>query len=389
MELVTYEDALTRLKRFLGGTHFARSDEDVKVAVDSAYQGLCTERKWHYYNSIWGFNTQAPVESTGTYVHSTRKLTMATATPSWVLTGAISMDGIVADVESLNTATNPSVMLMGTDRNFGQNYATSTSLTLYQEHITLPDNFRDIDVSVAGDAAGRPLSCMSPSEYVYQHQFGSVTGDPTHYCIMQDPENLGRTALFLYPAPAQVRTYRVAYRKKPRDLWYTGTEAEASETGTVTISAAAAITGSSTAFASRMAGSVFRVSSTANTVPTDKYGTNRYAEQGIIKTYTSATSLTLASAFTGTYSSARFVISDPVDIDPIMIPAFYARCRLELARLRTDTHLREQLPMLESEYERLLLEAKNTDNKISQAKQTGGGRRAWDWTNMRYSGDVG
>src|SRR5690349_4042362 len=111
MRLMTYEDALNRLKRFIGGTAFARADEDLKQAVINAYEYVTSCHKWHYYSSIFGFNTNASVESTATYVHSTRKLTMATALPSWSVAGAVQLSGIVGDVESISTSSNPSVLV--------------------------------------------------------------------------------------------------------------------------------------------------------------------------------------------------------------------------------------------------------------------------------------
>ena len=374
--LITYEDAIKRLQMFLGGTNATGLREDCKLAVSLAYEHVSKSHQWRYYRKPWGFTTDAYVSTTGTYVHSTRKLTLATATPTWSVYGEVSMNSIVGDVDSVNTATNPSVFVMGADLNFGANISTSTDASLFRTHWTLPENFRAIHAPLTGDGTCVVLRYISPAEYRTLADSGSPTGDPAYYTIMQDPDFVGRLALYLWPAPLTAISYRTIIATSPRPLWFTGTESSA-RTGTLTVSSGSRqVQGNSTTIdTERMEGSVVRFAQNNSTKPpTDQYGDNPYVNQRVITLVNAAdgaNAFQVDTAVTQTFTTVRYTISDPVDMDPIMVNAFYARCRLELADLRPETQGRNYA-QLKDNYEEVFDDAKAADCKVSEPRRPGG-----------------
>lgn len=390
MPIITYEDAARRLQQFLGGTDLVRGNEDVKLAVSMAYEGLTSEHDWRYYHTEWGFNTVASVDTTVTYTHSTLKAVLATAVSSWAVYGKLNVGNIIGEVDTLNTASNPATLVMSANINFNANVAAGTSATLFQSHFTLPELFRSIDQPLTSDGTAFPLHYITPAEYVRLLNTGSPTGEAGYYTIMQDPENIGRMALFLYPGPSTVKSYRLPYIRAPRPLWFSGSES-ASSTGTVTVSSGGvSVTGTSTTFDERMEGSVIRLGNSTTHQPTDQHGPYPYINQRVIRTWSAASgagALTLDAATTQAFSGVRFRISDPIDIDPCMIPAFYSRCRLELANLRPETHTGKMVDLLRREYERLFKDARGTDHKLSHSRRTGDMWHGADWWDLPLGDD--
>ncbi len=379
MPLVTYEDAIKRLQMFVGGTASTTVREDTKLAVTLAYEGLTQAHAWRYYRRPWGFTTDAYVSTTATYVHSTLKATLATALPTWAVYGELSMDSIVGDVDSVNTSTNPAVVVMGADLNFGEDISTSTDASLYRTHWTLPENFRSFGSPIRGDGGGQVLRYCAPNEYLSLAHSGAPTGDPCVYTIMQDPDFVGRLALYLFPAPLEVVNYRTIMVVAPRPLWFTGTES-AARTGSLTVSSGSRqVQGNSTTIdTERMEGSVVRFSASTTDPPTDQHGTNPYVNQRIITLVNAAdgaNAFQIDTAASQTFTTVKYTIADPIDIDPIMLPAFYMRCKIELANLRPET-VGRSIMQLKDQYETLYDDAVAADYKPSELRRPGGFARS-------------
>lgn len=390
MPLVTYEDATKRLQMFLGGATSTQVREDVKLAVSLAYEGLSKAHQWRYYRRPWGFTTDAYISTTATYAHSTLKATLATAAPTWAIYGELTMNSIVADVDSVATSTNPATLVMGADLNFGASIADSTTADLYRTHWTLPENFRSIHAPLTGDGTSQQLRYISPADYRSLAHSGSPIGDPAYYTIMQDPDFIGRLAMFLFPAPITAVSYRTIIGTAPRPLWFTGTES-AARAGTLTCSSGSRqVQGNSTNIdIARMEGSVVRFGDTLKT-PTDQHGDSPYINQRVISSINAADgadAFRVDTAVSQTFTAVKYTISDPLDMDPIMLNAFYARCRLELADLRPETQGRNYA-MLKDNYEELFDEAKAADHKVSDLRRPGGGLPRLHFPEMTATDDT-
>jgi hypothetical protein len=125
----------------------------------------------------------------------------------------------------------------------------------------------------------------------------------------------------------------VSYRRRPRDLRFTGTET-AARSGTVSWDGEE-ITGTGTSFTNLMVNSVIRVSSDPAKHPEPLTGMNSYSDEGLITTVTGKGSLTAWSpAGKMNYpESTKFVISDYIDLAPTAYTALLSGAEMWLARL--------------------------------------------------------
>jgi len=154
----------------------------------------------------------------------------------------------------------------------------------------------------------------------------------------------------VYPANStEVYRLDLPYRKRPRRLRYHGSES-ATSVGTISVDGST-VTGSSTAFSDKMAGSVLWVSSDS-TPPGTLDENTPYAEALLIASVESASSLTLAEEGT-TASGKGYRITDPIDFPPEGMQAMLACGEKHLARMRGWKDYR----MREGEYLRQLNQA--------------------------------
>lgn len=156
-----------------------------------------------------------------------------------------------------------------------------------------------------------------------------------YYAIRGGGQQYSGLVFEFSPPPSEAMTLTFSYTADPRPIGLIGTGVEYS-TGTVSVSGTT-VTGSGTAFSSRMLGSVIRfpVSGTS-AIPTGTAGAygndNPYAEQRVITDVASATSLTIDQSLDGTYSGAKFTIGDPLDLDyHVMLDAFLSLCEWKFA----------------------------------------------------------
>ena len=125
----------------------------------------------------------------------------------------------------------------------------------------------------------------------------------------------------------------VSYRRRPRDLRFTGTET-AARTGTISWSGNE-VYGTGTSFNNLMIGSVIRVSSDPTKAPEPLSGMNGYADEGLIIGVADTDKL-YAWSPAGKMSypeGTRFVISDYIDLAPTAYTALLSGAEVWMARL--------------------------------------------------------
>lgn len=386
MAIITYQDAVRQLQDFVGGTALARSLSDLKRAVTQAYEKTAMEHDWSYYRSTHGFATEASQNSGSVaYVHSTRQLTLSSGT--WPATAAYGKVKIGSVIGEVHERTSDTVLTMDADKNFGANIPAGTSYTWFRDTYPLPENFKAMWSPYA--ESYWKLRPITPDQWLYNSQFCPADGDPDMYAIIQDPDNIGRYAIGLYPAPSSVQTYRMIYRRSPRELWFSGDEDDA-RAGTVTVSAGGTnVTGTNTAISSRMVGSVIRFGSDAIHHPTDRHGQHPYVDQRIIASCSSGTSFTIDSASSQAFSGVKYIVSDPIDMTGRMSLAFLAKCKVELLAMRPDTPISKSYALVKAEWDETFRDARAEDNKQRALRQTGDGSFSW-WriANMPIGNDV-
>lgn len=310
----------------------------MRRAVEEAYRELPQLNSWSYYRRDAVINTVAS-QTTGSiaYTHSTRTVTLTDATfPTDAAAYRIIISGVHYEIESYTDSTH--VVLPSTS-NPGANVASGTSYTLYKSEYLLPATFRrliglwDVDqqraIQIVDDA----------SEQLLQMGCYGTPATPFAAAIRNTGETTGRLSLVFNPPPSRAVAYALRYEAVPRPFVLP----EKYSTGTVSISSgAAAVTGTGTTFPANVAGCVMRVSTSTTQEPTGFYGAlingedvdNPYSFQSIVQSYSSATSLTLLDNADQAYSTVKYSLSDPLDIeDGAMFTAFLHLCAASYAQM--------------------------------------------------------
>lgn len=327
--LLTFKDAIDHCVDFLSGHSLAAAQRDIRQAITMAMRDLEAAHEWTYYVTPGRVHLFAPYR-TGTvqYTHDDRSVNLADGTfPTWAQDAYIRIGDVVCSVESWINGTE---LILDYDLNPGADVAAGTSYTLYPAWYSLPEDF----VSLAGpwreDAWGE-LRYVSPTEWMTLDRYNNMPGTPRYYTIMGVPDLHGTFGLFIYPASDKAKSLDFVYRRKPRQLRYSG-HAASDGVGTVTCAKdEKSVTGSSTVFTAAMIGSVIRFGSDSSNIPTARDGLSPFIDERVVADWASATSITLDNGLAETVSGVKYVVSDPVDIDPVAVTAFFRCCEKQLA----------------------------------------------------------
>jgi len=102
--------------------------------------------------------------------------------------------------------------------------------------------------------------------------------------------------------------------------------------------------------------------------PTGMTDANPWAEEALIDTVASPTSLTLQAAPSGSYSGVGYYISDPVDLDESLVTALLRLIERELAIAKGMRNVGEVVQLAEM----ALRDAKAADQRNSQMREAYG-----------------
>lgn len=331
--LTTFKDVTDHLMDFLGADSGSTSDLRMcRRAALEALSDISNSHNWNYYQLVGRVNTSAAYETgTITYDHTggtyERELTLASGTwPSWAANGTVLINSIPYDVADRKSDT---IVTLSANSNPGADVAAGTTYSIYREAYPLPLNFAKLTSELFQLSSKRSLSYLKPGEWHNQKTWSGSTGIPWAYTIAGDPNYHGVQTIRFQHAPSSAEAYGFLYKRHPRRLM-----TEEYSTGTVTASGTT-ITGSSdVAFTTDHVGCVLRISTTSDPV-TGLAGSNPFTEERVVVSRTDATTLVVDSAFSGTYSSRRYILSDPVDVEPqAMLNLFLRTAELKLATIR-------------------------------------------------------
>jgi hypothetical protein len=304
----TLGDLIADLRAYAGNDTSSQKLAAVRRAAIAAFQTLLTYHDWHYYLAIGRVVTVAPY-STGTvqYTHSTRAVDLTGGTfPAWAAAGHIRIGGIYHKVATRASGTQ---LTLDSVENPGDDVAAGAEFSLVQITYPLPDDFLATDQPVVL-ANSVVLTRINPREVVFARNLEEGPAMPREYALIGADEHDGRMALTLHPPPDQVLLLENLYKRRP-----TTPKLEDESSGKVaTTAASAAVTGTSTAFTSRLVGSVFRVSATADK-PTPLDGINPYLFESRVLSVGGATALTLEDEVPETLAGVGYTISDQVDVE--------------------------------------------------------------------------
>ncbi len=186
---------------------------------------------------------------------------------------------------------------------------------------------------------------------------------------MSVPDLYGQMGLFIHPYSDAAETLDFLYKRRPRDLVYSG-HASGDYAGTVSVSSGTStLVGSATTFLSSHVGSVVRMPSTGASRPTGIEGLNPYTSQRTIASVASASSAVLDANATQAFASVGYSISDPIDMDVAMYEVFLRLCEKNIAQVRNL----ESRTLTEAEASRAMAIAKQGDFRVTARRIAGQG----------------
>lgn len=336
---LTFRDTIDMARNWLGGVADERSHIHIMQGILSGYRELTTFRKWSNYYHVERIYLHG-AESTGTiaYDDSARELEIIGGTfPSWAADGEVRVGQVVAYVETRNS---DSSLTLDSNMQFGDDIESGTDFTISQSSYTLPENFQSADTLACEESWWSAVQ-VEPRTWMANQRYDATTGPPAIWTIMGDRKLTNRLALYVNPAPSEDATLDLIIHRRPRELTHSGYEAFHSA-GTVTCTSASyTITGTGTAFESSMVGSTLRIGRDGVSIPGPRVGPDPYWFEARITAVGSATSLTIEELTTAAVVGRKYVISDPVDIDPGMTEAFLRCCEKNIGIQRRAENIRE------------------------------------------------
>lgn len=371
MEYLTYQDAIDHTFRYLGGGPSDVVLADIRSAVDFAYRELYGAHNWTYYYKHGRINTISPY-TTGniTYVASTKTVTLDGGTwPAWSADGYLRVGTAIHRVSVLVDSTT---LTLDDTLSPVNDIASSTPFILYKDSYLLPEDFLATDQGSYENSFGG-LTYTHPREWLFTQRYIYQSGMPQAFTITGEERYPGRLLIRVFPIPTDAKTIDFIYKRSPRDLKYSSVT-----TGNMSISGSTA-TSSVPVFTADMAGSVLRVSLNSKT-PSASAGLNPAALERRIASVESSTSATLASASTIPYTSAAYIISDPIDIEPqSMSTALFRACEMMIGMSR----ILKDKPDARLQYKEALGSAKEQDSRSFSRRFVGDG-----WVHRQRAKDM-
>jgi hypothetical protein len=337
--LWTLADAVEYLIDSANATGITEERRKARRAVLDAYREFPGRDEWAYFNRTGQVRTQAG-QSDGTcaYDHTGgAEERLVTLTDTTVPTAGEWFTFKVAGVEyPVETVISSTTFTLPEFSNPGADIASGTSYELFRAIYPVPLDWRVGSEIVSLSDWLSPTYC-SPNELLEAKRFnGSPQGWQQFYTVRGGPQHYGGLVFEFQPPPNSARTFTFNYQADPRPIGLIGTATEYSA-GTVAVSGTT-VTGTSTAWTTRMIGSIIRFTASTTALPTGTGGAyqndNPYTEQRVIADVTSAMSLTIDAELTGTYSGVKHTIGDPLDLDyHVMLDAFLAMCAWKFAQV--------------------------------------------------------
>lgn len=309
----TFSDLIDHVTAYAGDDAGRSATMKGRTAVVTAYKHLPTLQTWSY---LWGLGrviTNAGVgtdtdASTVAYTASTRTVTLSGATwPSWAADGYVSIANTPYAVQSVPSSTT---LILTAATAPAADIAAGTSYQLLRDQYPLPADFLSLD-EVTVNGIGTVLAYMHPRDWASERRSVTGPGSPWMFSLVGDPVRIGRSKMVVWPPPDGVYNIDFPYRRTPRPLVYdrvTDGFASVALDGVT-------VTGTGTAFKAAHVGSVIRFGVNNQDEPTGDTGLNPAAHEAIITAVASATSLTIDTAAPEAVDAAKYLISDPVDID--------------------------------------------------------------------------
>jgi hypothetical protein len=384
IEMVTWKDLVDHTIDYLGATPSAEARRDGRRATLEALRDLASAGEWTYYYDRFRLDIVGPyLTGTLSYDHTggayERLLTLVGGTwPSWAALGSIVLDNIPYEVDRRIDDTR---ITLTENANPGAD-ATPGAWTLYRDTYPLPCAFQAVGTIIL-IAHMLLLVPEHPNSWLDRQRIYRGVAMPRLYCIRGDPNFLNTLAISFFPAPDNTYQTDMIYRRRPRPM-----NIEEYTSGTVSSTQGSAVlTGSGTAWTSRLEGAVLRIGLDPKAAATGRVGANPPLLERQVVSVDSATQLTLDDVAEDSLAGAKYVISDPADVETgAMYSALLRGCEAQIAKARRMTDRAQA----EGEYSKALIRAREADARRFGEERAGEGRRPWPvrLRDMPAGGDV-
>lgn len=326
------QDVVDHLISVTGGGSQDAEQRDIRAAVHHAYRDLINVKDWHWHITQGRIMLQ-PAETVGVTI-SSGGLVLTRSSGSWPTYAKncrVYANGVVAQV---GERTSNTVLTLSPSFKFPTSFDGAADVILYRNTYQLPADFRNMDALVTQDRTSI-TSYVSPTDWARIERSILLSGDPVYWTVMRDESSTvpDRWVVRVCGYPTSAETLDFTYRRKVDPPRYTGYETSA-RAGTVSCPGTTAVTGINTGFKSDMANCILRVIESSVNHPEPLSGIYPFAEQSVIASVGSATTITLKDALAGTYSGHKYVISSGLDLSEAMFSAVLSGAELWLARMR-------------------------------------------------------
>lgn len=333
MSYYAVQDVIDHLISVSGGGVQDAEQRELRSAVHHAYRDLINTKDWAWHVTQSRIMLEAAETVTVTIGGSGTTLTRASGSwPTDAVKYRAYSGGVVAQVA---TRTSDTVLTLSSTFAFPSSMdGSGKQVTLYRNTYPLPSDFRNMDALITQDRTSI-TSYVSPTEWARIERSILLSGDPVYWTVMRDETSTipDRWVVRVCGYPTAAETLDFTYRRKVTMPRWTGYE-QGARAGTVSCSAATAVTGTNSQFRSDMVGTVFRIIDSSVNHPEPLSGVYPYAEQSVISSVTNGTSLTLKDALTSTYTDVKYVITSLLDLSDGMFSALLSGSELWLARMR-------------------------------------------------------
>lgn len=327
------QDVVDHLISASGGGAQDAEQRELRSSVHHAYRDLINSRDWAWHVTQGRIMLEPAETVTVTIGSSGTTLTRASGTwPTSATSYRAYSSGVVAQVA---TRTSDTVLTLSSSFKFPSSFdGAGKQVILYRNTYQLPDNFRNMDALITQDRTSI-TSYVSPTEWARIERSILLSGDPVYWTVMRDEQSTipDKWVVRVCGYPTAAETLDYTYRRKITPPRWTGYETGA-RAGTVSCPGSVTVTGTNTQFLDSMANCVFRIIDSSVNHPEPISGIYPYAEQSIIESIGSGTSLTLKDALSSSYSDRKYVISSLLDLSDGMFSALLSGAELWLDRMR-------------------------------------------------------
>lgn len=347
----TYYDLVRHVLDMQSQMPEAQQRRYARQAVQNAQRDVLGAYEWNCLRSVGRFTSNGAY-STGTvdYTAATRELVLTGGTwPEWAAYGSVWLGRLLCDVSSRNSDTSLTLAYGGAPTGDLSDYAYN----LIRESYPLPCGVLRMDGFTSLSNFTYP-AFMELAEWTRTRAYGSYMGIAQWFTFDGSDAFLQKSSIRISPPPSQDETFEYTYLRKPRDL-----RVEGEYSGTITgTNSSTTVAGTGTAFSALHVGCVLRLGSNNTDIPTASWGDTPGIEDRIVTSVSTNLSLTVDAPFSTGFSNVKYLITDPLDINPdVMLSAMQAMSLWKYAVMANQ----ERRGELRQAADRAMMEARGAD----------------------------